>query len=402
MAEFVRLLAAGKVRVVPLISAEYTLEQAAQAYRDLVEKPKEMLAAVFRYDSTKRAENQFSGVTVNLRRLAERRAGTVRVAVIGAGTFARAYHLPNLRKLSNCELVGVVNSTGTRARQVAQEFNAAYCTTDYRDVLGDPNVDAVLIATRHHLHAEMAIAAAQSGKHVFVEKPMGLTLEECQMICRTVCEAGVLLTVGFNRRFAPLVRELKHLLDGISGPKMFTYRVNAGWLPPDHWTLDPLQGGGRILGEGCHFFDLLYYLTSTEPIRIGASQARAPEGQRSDPANVSVCIEFADGSVGTLLYAVVGHTDLPKERLEVFAGGKAMVLDNYTALELHGFHGRQRRPSPGDKGHMQLLQHFFDAVLGETSLEITARDGLRATLCALKALESARTGAFVNVGDENL
>ncbi|MEP6742955.1 MAG: bi-domain-containing oxidoreductase [bacterium] len=397
MAEFVQLLAEGKVRVAPLVSEEYDVEDAATAYRALAERPKGTLGVMFRYDSSERGRS-YSPV-VHLKRSVgrEKNKGRPRFAVIGAGSFARAYHLPNLRDNADCELAAIANPTGVKGREVAQEFGADYCTTDYRDVLADENVDAVVIATRHHLHAELAIAAARSGKHIFLEKPLALTLEDCQSVCQEVAKAGVLLTVGFNRRFAPTVRELKNVLDSIPGPKMITYRVNAGYLPPDHWTLDPSQGGGRIIGEGCHFFDLLYYLTGAEPVRIAATMAGVPEGKSKDPANMGASVTFADGSVGILLYTVIGHKDLPKERLEVFADGKAFTLDDFKTLQAYGVQYKKSPTVQGDKGHAQLLRHFCDAVRGKTTLEITAEDGLRATLCSLKALESIRTGTFANV-----
>jgi prepilin-type processing-associated H-X9-DG protein len=398
MAEFVRLLADGKLSIASLISAECELAEAPAAYRNLAEKPQEVLGTVLRYDGNGSAEN-YSKI-VQLKRSVERAQGTARFAVIGAGSFARAYHIPNLRKIPDCELVAIANSTGVKARQAAQEFDAAYCTTDYREVLADKKIDAVLISTRHHLHAEMALAAAESGKHIFVEKPLALNLEDCQKVCEAVAQAGVLLTVGFNRRFAPAVRELHQLLSSIPGPKMLTYRVNAGYLPADHWTLDSFQGGGRIIGEGCHFFDLLYYLTGAEPIRISASLAGALDGQSKDPANLNANIVFADGSVGNLLYTALGHKDLPKERLEVFAGGRAFVMDDFKSLETYGIQSTGARSPQGDKGHMQLLQNFCQAVLGAAPLEITAQDGLRATLCALKALESIRTGTFADLRGE--
>jgi predicted dehydrogenase/NADPH:quinone reductase-like Zn-dependent oxidoreductase len=397
MAEFVRLLAEGKVRVGQLVSAQYKIEEAAQAYRALTERPRELLGVLFGYEEAEQQSEAHPRVVHLKRSIEENRGERVRFAVIGAGSFARAFHIPNICKIAGNELVAIANFTGVNARQAAQEFGAAYCTTDYREVLADKNVDAVAITTRHHLHAEMVIAAAESGKHIFVEKPLALSLEDCLQAVRAVAEAGVLLTVGFNRRFAPLALELKRELDHTPGPKMITYRVNAGWLPPDHWSIDPLQGGGRIVGEGCHFFDLLYHLIGAEPVRIAASLARTVGKEVKDPANVSVSMEFADGSVASLLYTVVGHKGLSKERIEAFAGGKSFVLDNFDTLESYGAEARKSISATGDKGHLQVMQHFCDAVRGKTTLEITARDGLRATLCALKALESARTGKHVDL-----
>jgi predicted dehydrogenase len=401
MAEFVRLLAAGKVRVAPLISAEYALDEAATAYATLSARSREMLGVLFRYESEAKPEQSPSRV-VHLKRTASSGSrGRVRFAVIGAGSFARGFHIPSICKMPESELVAIANFTGVNARQAAEEFGASYCTTDYREVLADAGIDAVVITTRHNLHAEMSLAAAHSGKHIFVEKPLALTLEDCRKVSQAVADEGVLLTVGFNRRFAPLALELKALLDNTPGPKMLTYRVNAGWLPPDHWSIDPVQGGGRILGEGCHFFDLLYYLIGSEPVRIAASLARTAR-ESKDPANMSATVEFADGSVGTLVYTVVGDKALPKERVEAFGGGKAFVLNNFDSLESYGTGAANPSTASGDKGHFGVMQHFCDAVLGKTSLQITALDGLRATLCAEKALESARTGKFVDINADEL
>jgi predicted dehydrogenase len=401
MAEFVRLLAAGKVRVAPLISAEYTLDEAATAYATLSAKSREMLGVLFRYES-EASQGQSPSRVVHLKRTVESDArGRVRIGVIGAGSFARGFHIPSIRKIPESELVAIANFTGVNARQAAEEFGASYCTTDYRELLADSGIDAVVITTRHHLHAEMSLAAAHSGKHIFVEKPLALTLEDCRQVSQAVAEEGVLLTVGFNRRFAPLTLELKALLDSTPGPKMLTYRVNAGWLPPDHWSIDPVQGGGRILGEGCHFFDLMYYLVGSEPVRIAASLARTAR-ESKDPANMSATVEFADGSVGTLVYTVVGDKALPKERIEAFGGGKAFVLNNFDSLESYGTGAATPSTASGDKGHFGVMRHFCDAVLGKTPLQITALDGLRATLCAEKALESARTGKFVDISADEL
>jgi predicted dehydrogenase/threonine dehydrogenase-like Zn-dependent dehydrogenase len=396
MVEFVRLLASGKVHITPLISAEYEIAKASEAYGDLAQQSTNLLGVVFRYAATT-PPNGNSTVVPLRRSLKPSSDKALRIAVIGAGSFARAYHLPNLVKLPRVELAAVASSTGVRAREVGEQFGAQYCTTDYREVLADESIDAVIITTRHNLHAEMAIAAARSGKHIFVEKPLALTLQDCEEVCRAVAQANVLLTVGFNRRLAPLIVELKQSLAKAPGPKMLIYRVNAGTLPADHWTLDPLEGGGRILGEACHFFDLFYYLLGAEPVRISATQAQAKMTKSKDSANLSIALEFADGSVGTLIYTVIGNRRMSKERLEAFAGGEAFVMDNFQMLESYG--GQRSKPfsSDGDKGHRQLLDRFCNAVAGNMPLDVTAQDGLRATLCSLKALESLHTGTFVSL-----
>ncbi len=397
MEEFLRLVASGQVKVAPLVSKEYVIHEAAQAYADLTEKPRQTLAAVLKYSDQPHASTAAPSVHLPSR-AQDTKTGALRVAAIGAGSFARANHLPNLQRFPDCQLVAVANATATTARQVASQFGAKYCTTDYREVLADPDVDAVVVATPHDLHAPIAIAAAAAGKHVFVEKPMAMTEAEGQEVCKAVADAGVLLAVGFNRRFAPLIVRLKDLLNSNPFPKTITYRINAGWLPPDHWTLDPIKGGGRIVGEGCHFFDLAYFLVGTEPVRIAASQMRPLDVNPRDTANMSINMEFADGSVANIVYTVVGHTGLPKERIEVFSGGKAYVLDDFTTLTAYGVKGAPDAwRVPADKGVNALMRHFCDAALGKEELQVTAKDGLRATVCAVKAMESARTALMVNL-----
>ncbi|MSQ22720.1 MAG: oxidoreductase [Dehalococcoidia bacterium] len=398
MEEFLRLLSSGAMRVGPLVAGEYAIGDATRAYADLAQNQRAVVATVFKYDSP--TPDAKATHVLRLRAAAEpKKSGVLRVAVIGAGSFATANHLPNLRSFPDCHLVAIVNSTGTKAKQIAQEFKADYCTTDYQEVLADPNVDAVVIATRHNLHHQIAIEAAAKGKHIFVEKPMALTEAEGQAVRQAVAEAGVLLSVGFNRRFAPLVVKLKGLLGEQQFPKTITYRVNAGWLPPDHWLLDPAVGGGRIIGEGCHFFDLLYYLVGAEPVRITTSQMRPLASDQKDDANMSINLEFADGSLGNVLYTVVGHTDLSKERIEVYTGGKAFVLDDFTSLSAYGTKGSPASwRDPGNKGVSSMLRHFCDAALGKVELQVTAKDGLRATVCAVRGLESARTGSPVGFG----
>jgi predicted dehydrogenase len=237
------------------------------------------------------------------------------------------------------------------------------------------------VATRHNLHYEVARAAVLAGKSVFVEKPMAMTSADASALVDLVAERKALLTVGFNRRFSPHAARLAALLAPMAGPKTIVYRVNAGALPPEAWVLDPVEGGGRLLGEGVHFFDLLAFLTGAAPVRVhhgGPAATRRDEG--------TVAVEFADGSVGTLIYAVTGGADLGKERVEVFAGGASFVLEDYRALEVHGVKGPGTRTRAVEKGQREQLENFYRALKGEAALGVTAADGLRATWCAEQAI----------------
>jgi predicted dehydrogenase len=240
------------------------------------------------------------------------------------------------------------------------------------------------VATRHDLHYTVARAAVEAGKAVFVEKPMTTTVADAHELVAAVAKAGTLLTVGFNRRFSPHAERLAELLRPIAGPKSLLYRINAGALPPEHWLLDPIEGGGRLLGEGVHFFDMLRFLAGAEPVRVVSA---APRGRARDEA--SVAIEFADGSTGSLVYTGAGASGLGKERLEVFAGGAGFVLDDYKSLEVHGLAQDWLKTRTIEKGQKQQLDNFYKALRGEASLGVTVEDGLQATWCAESALASA-------------
>jgi predicted dehydrogenase len=240
------------------------------------------------------------------------------------------------------------------------------------------------VATRHDLHYPIARAAVEAGKAVFVEKPMTTSVADARALVEAVAKRGTLLTVGFNRRFSPHAARLKELLQPIAAQKTLLYRVNAGSLPPEHWLLDPVEGGGRLMGEGVHFFDLLRFLAGADPVRVRSVSA---PGKARDEAVVA--IEFADGSIGTLVYTGGGAPGLGKERVEVLAGGASFVLDDFKALEVHGLDKEGVRSRTIEKGQKEQLENLYRALRGEASLGVTAEDGLQATWCAEMAVAGA-------------
>jgi len=392
LAAFAQLLADGAVDVKALITGEYPIEQAGEAYTHAFDGGPDALAALLTYDH---AEPAAPPERILRLRADAPATARVQIAVVGAGNFARAVHLPNLKASTQFEVRAVVSRGGVSAQRMAADAGAAYSATDLDAVLTDPDVDAVLIATRHHLHAEQAIAAARAGKHVFVEKPLGMTTAECQAIVEAVEEAGILLTVGFNRRFAPTSQALKAAVDATAGPKMVAYRVNAGPLPPNHWLLDPALGGGRLLGEGCHFFDYVCWLVGAEPTHLTA-QGVAAQGDAL-PHDFVVTLSFPDGSVGTVIYSGLGDTTFGKDRIEVQAGGGMAVLDDFRALTVRGLPGGSTRSRAGEKGYRAQLANFGAALRGEGQLAVTAQDGLRATRIAERALEAIRSNRVIDL-----
>lgn len=387
MAEFLRMVAERKVRVTPLIAVVKPVSEAKQAYAAALDKDLSRVAVLIDYDLGK-TPSVPSGhrLEIKARKAAQDSVG---IAVIGAGNIAKGVHLPNLARIAGCHLEAVFDEKGPTAKEAGERFGARFCGTDYHEALADDRIRAVLIATRHDSHATIALDAIKAGKHVFVEKPLALTVEDCEAVCRAVAETGALLTVGFNRRFAPLVREAKNALPALIGPKTVLCRVNADPLPPGHWGADPKKSGGRMLGEAVHFFDLICWLLNQEPCAIHAE--RLGEGGDVVPEDsIAATFRFPDGSLAGVVYTCVGHGDIGKEYFEFFGGGAGIVLDDYRSLRFAGIPRKNRREGVPDKGQFGLLQNFVQAVRGEAELFVTATDGLRATRIAQDVLRRAR------------
>jgi predicted dehydrogenase len=250
-----------------------------------------------------------------------------------------------------------VSGTGSNAKATAQQFGADYASTNYQDVLDDPDVDAVLICTRHHLHAEQAMQAARAGKAIFLEKPMALNQEELDQLVTTLQETGVPFMVGFNRRFSPAARRTKEIIGQRQNPLMILYRMNAGYLPPDHW-IQTAEGGGRIIGEACHIFDLFQYLIGVPVAGVSVTPIVPQSDHILASDNVSVTLRYEDGSVATLLYSALGSPDFGKEYMEVYVEGKVIILDDYREVHVYGSPVKQWSSTVQYKGHLEELETF--------------------------------------------
>ena len=290
------------------------------------------------------------------------------MAFIGAGNYATGVLIPAF-KATGARLKTVVSNGGVSGLHAGRKFGFGETTTDTEKVLADAEVNAVVITTRHDSHARLVCDALRAGKHVFVEKPLCLTLDELQEI-ETVYSSFLtsrsllpLLMVGFNRRFAPQVQKITRLLEAVQEPKSFIMTVNAGAIAPDHWTQDPAVGGGRIIGEGCHFVDLLRYLAGHPVVSVQATRIRGGcDGAVADD-KMSFTLSFADGSFGTVHYLANGHKSFPKERLEVFCAGRILQLDNFRTLTGYGWPGfRRMHLWRQDKGQQACARAFVTAV----------------------------------------
>ena len=401
LAEVLRLLGNGHLRVMELVGSRRPVTDAARAYEDLRGRPDRPVAALIDYP---RAAPTEVPLVVDLPRVSRRSSSDrdrVVLGVIGAGVFFRSVHLSNLRRHGGFDLKRVVTRAGANAAQLAVRERVPIAGTDPRSVIDDPDIQAVLIATRHDLHARLAIDAVRAGKHVLVEKPLGLTTGECRAVMDAAASSGVLVAVGFNRRFAPLAEAARQTMARVREPHTILYRINAGPLPPDHWLLDPVEGGGRLIGEGVHFFDFVRWLTGEDPLQVTAAALDRGGAAGTDLDNVAVNVAFRDGSLATVLYTSHGHPGLPKERVEIFGGNQVLVIDDFARLERHGGPNRRdQRRWHADKGHAALLANFHQAVTGRAPLGVTAADGYWATWCAEQAQASIAGGTLTQGRDD--
>jgi predicted dehydrogenase len=386
MEEFLRLVADGLIRLGPLVELELPVDRALEAYQALAADEPPLAAALTYAERAGAAVPRASAPQ-------ERRDGEIRVALIGAGSFTRGTHVPNLQREDGVQISTVVSRGGSSAASLARSLDGAQPGTDWRAAVEAPDIDLVLVGTRHDTHAEIAAAALRAGKAVFVEKPLGLTREQIDDVWAAGGENDR-LAIGFNRPFAPLSRRLEDEVRAASGPIQLVYRMNAP-VAADHWLNDPHEGGGRILGEACHLFDFANWLCGA-PERVLAFAVPAPAGVES-PESASVTIQYADGSVATIHYSGLGPASMPKERAEVLRGGRSWVLDDFRSLTSFGPDGTHEESGKGDKGHAELLRGVIAACRGEQPFEPGLGAAYMAQSAALAALESISSGQAASV-----
>jgi polar amino acid transport system substrate-binding protein len=371
----------GRVSVSSLVTHRYGLDEAPSAYDMLVsnEGPRP-LGIVIRYpDEGAAAPPPLPVTEPAMARPAGPVAGDIGIGFIGAGAFARGVLLPAFQGRAGTILRRVATAHGLTAFDAQRKFGFKEAGTDVREFLADPAVDLVCITTRHDAHAVLVVDALRAGKHVFVEKPLALDDDQLRAVEAAAASSTGVLLVGFNRRFSPLAVAMRDALDG-RGPIIASYRVNAGPLPAGHWLNDPEVGGGRIIGEGCHFIDFLSFLT--RDAAIDSVEARCAGRPRGPAEDVVIQLGFADGSVGQLLYTAKGDPALGKERVEAHAGGTSVVLDDFRSVEIVSG-GKRRKSSAGGKGHAEEIAALVAAVKAGGPSPIPLRSLLATTRATL-------------------
>jgi len=377
---------AGQLNVQALITSRKPLEAFAEVYESL-EDPAQ-LACVFSYSG--------KPDTVRNVRYATPISGTKNgaIAVIGAGNYSGSILLPGL-KAAGANILHIISKSGLSASNLAKKYQIPEAGTDYQKVLDDQRVSGIVISTPHHLHASQCVAALAANKHVFVEKPLALNREELDQIREEIPGSSGTVTVGFNRRFAPLARKAKTILEGIGGPINILITINAGILPRDHWTKDPVIGGGRILGEACHFVDLSAFFANSLISGVCANELRLDDGLPAE--NVSILLRFANGSQASIQYLSNGNKAYDKERIELYGAGQTIIIENWKSLRHFGVKGIHTEKMGMDKGHKALLNQWSQCIQQGGELPIPTVEILNSSLATLAIPESIQQEAWIHI-----
>jgi predicted dehydrogenase/threonine dehydrogenase-like Zn-dependent dehydrogenase len=382
MEAFQQLLLDKRVDVKGLTTHQFAFEDAPKAYDMIVTRSEPFTGIVLKYD----IERPLHAGKVTLAKTANfAGAASVGVAFIGAGSYAQGNLLPNLDGVDGVSRVTVLTNSGTTSRRVAERFGFTSCTDNEDDIFTDSSVNTVFIATRHDSHAEYTVKALTHGKNVFVEKPLAMTVDELQAIEAAYQASGKQLLVGFNRRFAPLAVRMKQILG--KGVMSMIYRVNAGKIPADTWIQDTELGGGRIVGEGCHFIDFMTWICGSLPVKVYATALPDAAGCND---TVNIAIEFANGSIGLLAYYANGAKDLPKEYFEAHHAGASVILRDFRELEWYSPRKKRDKRWSQDKGQAAMVAAFLQAIKSGGPALIPFAELKATTLASFAAMESLR------------
>jgi polar amino acid transport system substrate-binding protein len=430
MAAFLQLLAQGKIKVDHLTTHEFDFDEAPRAYDLILKKSEPFLGIVLKYHPERELQKQVV-LSSNHRSPAE-----VKIGFIGAGSFAQTHLLPNVKNYDHAALIGVATAAGNESRTVADRYGFSFASGDAADIYQNNEINTVFIATRHDTHAEYVIRALEHGKHVFVEKPLALSEDQLKRVVEVYYQSAVggqqspvfsqqsavfsqqsavfsqqsansemhskivnpkpkILLVGFNRRFAPLIQKLREFIT--TAPVAINYRINAGFIPRDHWTQDLEVGGGRIIGEVCHFVDLCQYLATSQPIMVSAY---AMDSAQQTQDTLVINLKFQNGSIATVSYFANGSKELAKEYLEVYGSGVTAILNDFKELTIYGKNKKRYKLSNQDKGHRQEVNAFLDAVKHGSAAPIPFQEIYWSSLLPFKIIESIRRGKSIEMTGE--
>jgi len=360
MEEFLSLIDKNQIDVSKLITHRFSFENAIEAYSLITESKDLKFGIIFEYPKKVNIDSKmFLTKTTTLTTL---KSDTINVGVIGAGKFAQNYLLPIMSKMSDIRFVGLSTATGINANYVGDKYGFKYVTTNADEIISDKNIDCIIIATRHNLHAPYVIKGLKAKKHVYVEKPLALTKNELENVVKEWENANTVLMVGLNRRFSNSISKCKTELQKVSGPTIINYLVNAGKYPKDHWAYDPKEGGGRIIGECVHFFDVINYIAESKVKEISAISIDSNNQLVKSNDNIIASIKYENGSIGNLIYTSIGSSQYPKETIHIERNEITIDVNNFQSVAIYNKSKNEIKSRKQDKGHADELKRFFDAI----------------------------------------
>jgi predicted dehydrogenase/threonine dehydrogenase-like Zn-dependent dehydrogenase len=371
MIEFVRLLSLGKIQTDNLINKSFKIEDARKAFDFLSSSAQKPIGAILEYNDELLKDNSIGEMFYNVR-YKKNEGSKIKVGIVGTGGFIQGNHLPNLHELKEMyQIHAICDRNHVTAANLAKRYNAQYCTTDYVNILNDKEIDVVIIGTRHNLHAQIAIESLTAGKNVLVEKPAAMTLDELNELDKVVRKSDKTITAGFNRRYSPFAIQAKEIFQNRLSPLVVTYRVNAGAYPLSNWIHDPIEGGGRIIGEACHFIDFVSFVIDKPLIDYTFNFIPVDNKMVYANDNVSVNMLFSDGSIANMVYTSIGSKQLEKERIEIFGDMKSLVIDNFVQSNAYGVNSKNIKLKKMDKGFKQELLDFALVLQGKKPLTLS-------------------------------
>jgi predicted dehydrogenase/threonine dehydrogenase-like Zn-dependent dehydrogenase len=381
MQAFADLLHHKKLNIAKLISHVFDFKEASKAYQMIVDKTETFTGILLKYDTERKIS-----ATVQIKNT-QAVAGKTSIGFIGAGSFANNVLLPALKDDSN--LVGIATSKPNNARNIADKYGFDYCTGNVNELMTDKNINTIFIATRHDSHANYVMQALQNNKNVFTEKPLCLNETELEEIKNLYQKSNSVLMLGFNRRFSPHIIKAKAYFDKLNTPLSINYRINAGTIAADHWVHDKNVGGGRIVGEVCHFIDLLTFITNS---KIKSLSANAMQDATHLSDTLTISLQFENGSIGNISYFSNGNKNLDKEYLEIFGAGQVIAIHDFKEMEIYGSSKKTDSLSKQDKGHKQEVTAFLNAIATGKECPISFEEIYHSMLCTFKIEESIALG----------
>lgn len=394
--EFLRLVSDRRVDVKSLVSHRFMIDLAESAYKDMIEGRGGPYTGVVLDYPADNLPDPMKARTIKL----EKKSGTlpaggISLGVIGAGLFGKALLLPALRNIGGIRFHTLATSSSASTYHTAKKYAFENCTTNYKEIIENAEINSVIILTPHSAHAKMVVEAIKAGKHVFVEKPLCVSVEELREIMEAWSEGqGKHIMVGYNRRFSPHTLKVAGYLEDRHDPIVINYRINAGFVPSDHWVHSEEEGGSRVIGEICHFIDMMQYLTRSNPVKVYAERISGNNMTALNSDNVVIAVKFGDGSVGNIIYSASGDKAYSREEVEIFSEGRTIVVRDYKETHFHKS-GRKTVFRTGNQeiGYKEELEYFFDVIQGKKSFSLTPEEIFYSTMAVFGIDESLSTGA---------